>query len=127
MLTQKNEDEDEFPVSFMSTKLQGAELKYATIDKQAFAVFKAVKHFYPYLLRSHTKIIVPHTEIRALLIQKEPRHRRGIWHQEAKGKHSKFQKLWLGLTRLPRKLVMQLTDCNLYRETWKTSLSMHPS
>lgn len=29
--------------------------------------------------------------------------------------------------RLPRKSGMQLIDCNLYRETWKTSLSMHPS
>ena len=63
----------------MSTGLQGAELKYPTIDKQAFAVFKAVKHFRPYLLRSHTKIIVPHTTVRALLIQKEPGEQRGNW------------------------------------------------
>ena len=47
--------------------------------------------------------------------------------RKAKGKHSKFQKLWLGPYRLPRKSVMQPTDCNLYRETWKTSMSMHPS
>ena len=45
VLTQKNEDGEEFLVSFMSTRLQGAELKYPAIDKQAFAVFKAVKHF----------------------------------------------------------------------------------
>jgi hypothetical protein len=77
VLTQKNEDGEEFPVSFMSTGLQGAELNYPTIDKQAFAVFKAVKHFRPYLLRSHTKVIVPHTAVRALLIQKEPGDRRG--------------------------------------------------
>ena len=61
----------------MSTGLQGAELKYPVIDKQAIVVFKAVKHFYPYLLRSHTKVIVPHTAVRALLIQKEPGDRRG--------------------------------------------------
>ena len=70
VLTQKNEDGEEFLVSFMSTGLQGAELKYPSIDKQSFAVFKVVKHFLPYLLRSHTKIIVPHTMVRALLIQK---------------------------------------------------------
>ena len=75
VLTQKNEDEEEFLVSFMSIGLQGSELKYPTIDKQAFAVFKAVNHFHPYLLRSHTKIIVPHSVVRALLIQKEPRDR----------------------------------------------------
>ena len=72
MLTQKNEDGEEFPIYFMSTGLQGAELKYPAIDKQAFAVFKAVKHFHPYLLKSHTKIIVPHSMVKALLIQKEP-------------------------------------------------------
>ena len=54
VLTQKNEDEEEFLVSFMSTGLQGAKFKYPTIDKQAFVVFNAVKHFHPYLLRSHT-------------------------------------------------------------------------
>ena len=68
VLTQKNEDEEEFLVSFMSTRLQGIELRYPAIDKQAFVVFKAVKHFRPYLLRSHTKVIVPHTAVRALLI-----------------------------------------------------------
>ena len=54
-------------------------MKYPAIDKQSFAVFKSIKHFRPYLLRSHTKIIVPHTVVRALLIQKEPRDRRGNW------------------------------------------------
>ena len=54
-------------------------MKYLAIDKQAFAVFKAVKHFCQYLLRSHTKLIVPHTVVRALLIQKEPGDRRGNW------------------------------------------------
>jgi hypothetical protein len=77
VLTQKNKDGEEFPVSFMSTGLQGAELKYLAIDKQAFAVFKVVKHFLPYLLRSHTRVIVPHTMVRALLIQKAPGDRRG--------------------------------------------------
>ena len=55
-----------------STGLQDAEMKYLAIDKQAFAVFKTVKHFRPYLLRSHTKIIVSHSAVRELLIQKEP-------------------------------------------------------
>ena len=63
----------------MSTGLQGVELKYLAIDKQAFAVFKVVKHFCPYLLRSHTKIIVPHSTIRSLLIQKKIGDRRGNW------------------------------------------------
>jgi hypothetical protein len=77
--TQKNEEGEEFLISFMSIGLQGAKLKYPTIDKQAFAIFKVVKHFHRYLLRSHTKIIVPHSAVRALLIQKEPGDQRGNW------------------------------------------------
>ena len=45
MLTQKDEVGEEFPVSLISTILQGAKLKYPFIDKQSFAIFKAMKHF----------------------------------------------------------------------------------
>ena len=71
VLTQKVEVGQEFLVSFMSTGLQGSKLNYLAIDKQAFTVFKAVKHFRPYLLRSHTKIIVPHSAVISLPIHKE--------------------------------------------------------
>ena len=64
-------------VSFMSTRLQGAYLNYTTINKKYFVAFKDVKHFQPYLLRSHTKFIVPHLMVRYLLIQKDPIDRRG--------------------------------------------------
>ena len=36
-----------------------------------------MKHFRLYLLKSHTKVIVPHSMVRTLLIQKEPGDRRG--------------------------------------------------
>ena len=45
VLTQRNEVKEEFPVSFMSKGLQGAELNYPTINNQSFAVFKVVKKF----------------------------------------------------------------------------------
>ena len=79
MLTQKEDGGDEFPIYFMSTGLQGAELYYSTIDKQAYTVFKAVKHFRPYILKNQTKVIVPYTAVRSLLIQKELGERRGNW------------------------------------------------
>ena len=79
VLTHKDEDKEEFPISFMSMGLQGVELNYPSIDKQYFLVFKYVNHFQPYLLRSHTKVIVPHMDVRYLLIQKEPRDIRGNW------------------------------------------------
>ena len=68
VLTHKYEDKDDFMISFMSTGLQGAELNYLAIEKQAFAVFKAIKHFRPYILKSHTKVIVPHPSVISFLI-----------------------------------------------------------
>ena len=79
VLTQKEDGGDEFPIDFMSTSLQGAELNYPSIDKQAYTVFKAVKQFRPYILKNRTKVIVPYPAVRSLLIQKELGERRGNW------------------------------------------------
>ena len=42
LITQKEDGGYEYPIYFMSTGLQGAELNYL-VDKQAYAVFKVVK------------------------------------------------------------------------------------
>jgi hypothetical protein len=42
-LMQKDEQGDKYHVSFMSTGLQGTELNYPLIEKQAFFVHKAIK------------------------------------------------------------------------------------
>ena len=63
----------------MSTGLQGAELNYPAMDKQAYAVFKAVKQFRPYILKNWTKVIVSHPAVRSLFLQKQLGERRGNW------------------------------------------------
>jgi hypothetical protein len=63
VLNQKDDDNNEAPVSFMITNLQGADLKYPTINKQGYTVYKAVKHFRSYILKNHTKVIVPHPPV----------------------------------------------------------------
>ena len=63
----------------MSSSLKGDELNYREVDKRAFAVFKAVKHFHPYLLKSKTKVIVPFSAIRNLLVQKDLGEKRAHW------------------------------------------------
>ena len=63
VLRQKEEGVDEYLLSFISTGLQGVELNYPTVDKQAYAVFKAVKQSIPYILKNKTKVIVPHPAI----------------------------------------------------------------
>ena len=57
ILTQLNDQEIEAPISFFSSNLQGAELNYSDVEKQAFAMFKSIKHFRPFLLKTHTKIM----------------------------------------------------------------------
>ena len=68
VLTHKEDGGDEFPISFMSTGLQGAKLNYPAIDKQAYTVFKVVKQFRPYILKNRTKVIVPHPAMRSLFV-----------------------------------------------------------
>ena len=45
-------------------------MNYPVVDKQAYAVFKVVKQFRPYILKNRTKVIVPHPAVRCLT-QKE--------------------------------------------------------
>jgi hypothetical protein len=78
VLTQKNVESNEIPISFMSSSFK-EELNYPVVDQQAYVVFKAVKHFRSYLLKSRTKIVVPYPAVRSLLVQKEMGERRENW------------------------------------------------
>ena len=71
VLTQKQAEDIEIPISCMSSTFKGDELNYLQIDKQTYTVYKSVKYFRPYLLKSKMKVIVPYTTIRNVLIQKE--------------------------------------------------------
>ena len=63
----------------MSSNFKGGELNYHEVDKQALVVFKAVKHFHPYLLKSKTKVIVPFPIVRNMLVQKDLGEKRAPW------------------------------------------------
>ena len=54
-------------------------MNYSEVEKQAFAVYKAVKHYKPFLLKAHTKVIVPFPAVRQLLIQRELGEKRANW------------------------------------------------
>jgi hypothetical protein len=45
VLTQKNTENNEVPIAFMSSAFKGAKLNYPVVDQQAYAILKAVKHF----------------------------------------------------------------------------------
>jgi hypothetical protein len=72
-----DDEKNEAPISFMSTNLQGVKLNYPAIEKQAYAVHKAIKHFISYILKNHTKVIVPHPAVRSLFTQQEMGEIRG--------------------------------------------------
>ena len=63
----------------MSSNFKGVELNYHEVDKKDFSIFKAVKHFLPYLLKSRTKVIVPYPLARNLLVQKDLGEKRAPW------------------------------------------------
>jgi hypothetical protein len=79
VLTQKNAENNEVLIAFMSSAFKGDELNYPAIDQQAYAIFKAVKHLWSYLLKSRTKVIVPYPAVKNLLVQKELGEKRANW------------------------------------------------
>jgi hypothetical protein len=79
VLTQKNDENNEVPIAFMSSAFKGAELNYPAVDRKTYVVFKTVKHFRSYLLNSRTKFIVPYPTVRNLLVGKELGEKRANW------------------------------------------------
>ena len=63
----------------MSSNFKGGELNYHEVDKQAFLVFKAVKYFHLYRLKSRTKVIVHFPTVRNLFLQKDLGEKRAPW------------------------------------------------
>ena len=63
----------------MRSTFKGDEINYTQVDNQAYTIYKSVKHFRPYLLKSKTKVIVPYTMVRKMLIQKELGEKRAHW------------------------------------------------
>jgi len=69
VLTQKDDQGNMRPISFMSVVLWGYELNYSSINKQGYTVYNVVKHFRPYPLKSHIINFVPHPMVRSLFVQ----------------------------------------------------------
>ena len=63
----------------MSRTLQHSELKYTTMEKQAYALFKSLKHLRTYV--GYSKIIgyVPHVAVKDIMAQQGCLGIRGKW------------------------------------------------
>ena len=79
VLTQKHAEDTEIPISFMISTFKGDKINYTQIDKKYYTVQKYVKHVRPYLLKSKTKVIIPYTTIRNVLVQKDLGEKRAHW------------------------------------------------
>jgi hypothetical protein len=79
VLLQKNEDEREQPISFFSKALRDAEIRYEIMEKQAYALVKALRDFRFYVLHSRVTAYVPSASVKDILIQPDIDGRRGKW------------------------------------------------
>eukprot|EP00253_Pinus_taeda_P003068 PITA_03068 len=79
VLLQKDDLGCEKPIAFFSKDLRDAPLKYQIMEKQAYALVKAIKDFIVYILYSHIIACVPNTVIKDILTQEGIEGKRGKW------------------------------------------------
>ena len=78
VLLQKNPEGQEQPIAFFSKALIDAPPKYNIMEKQAYALVKALNDFKVYILHSHIIAFVPHVVVKYILSQ-DPDGKRGKW------------------------------------------------
>ena len=68
VLLQKNEQSFERPIAFFSKSIRDAKLKYDILEKQAYAMVKALKAFITYVLHSKIIAYVPSSSVKDILV-----------------------------------------------------------
>jgi hypothetical protein len=63
-MLQRNVEGYEQPISFYSRALRDVELKYSLVEKQAYALVKAMKSIRVYIMHSKIIAYVPNTTIK---------------------------------------------------------------
>jgi len=79
ILLQKANHGSEKPITFFSRALRDAPLKYQIMEKQAYALVKAIKDFRVYIMYSHVIAYVPNAVVKDILTQEGIEGRRGKW------------------------------------------------
>jgi hypothetical protein len=79
ILLQRNDQGREHPIAFFNKALRDAELRYEIMEKQAYALVKALKAFRIYVLHSKITAYVPSAYVKDILIQPDIDGRRGKW------------------------------------------------
>ena len=79
LLMQKNKDDYEQPIAFMSKILRDVEVKYTITKKQAYALVKYLKHFRCYIGYNKITSYVPYPIVKDVLTQQDCLGTRGKW------------------------------------------------
>jgi len=79
VLLQKNDEGYEQLISFFNRALRDVKVRYDILEKQAYALIKALKSFRIYLLHSKIIAYVPTSVFRDILGQSDSEGRRGKW------------------------------------------------
>ena len=79
VLLQKDEKNFDKPIAYYSKTLREAPLKYDIMEKQAYALVKALREFRVYILHSHTTAYVPSSSVKDIWTQPDPEGKRGKW------------------------------------------------
>ena len=74
---QKNDEGFEQPIAFFSKSIKDAELKYDILEKQSYAMVKALKYFRTYVLHSKIIAYVPTSVVKDILVHLDSDGRRG--------------------------------------------------
>ncbi|KAH9292066.1 hypothetical protein KI387_042748, partial [Taxus chinensis] len=116
VLLQKDDEGAERPIAFFSKALQGAELKYTIMEKQAFSLVKETKVFRPYILSSKVFSYVPHTMVKDILSEMEVSRKRCRWVNKLQEYDMDIQTMklvrGLGLAKLMDERNLQTIEVN---------------
>jgi hypothetical protein len=79
VLLQKDEHNFERPIAYYNNTFRDSPLKYDIMEKQAYALVKALKEFRVYIFHSHTIAYVPNSSMKDILTQPDPEGKGGKW------------------------------------------------
>jgi hypothetical protein len=79
VLLHKDEKNFENPIAYFSRILRDSPLRYDIMEKQEYALVKALKEFRTYILHSHVIAYMPNNFVKDILTQPDLEGRRGKW------------------------------------------------
>jgi hypothetical protein len=79
VLLQTNKARLEQPIAYFSRALRDAKVRYDIMEKQAYALVKALKYFRTYVLQSKIIAYIPSAVVKDILIQPDINERRSKW------------------------------------------------